>query len=581
MLNQFDANAIPHPQSHQDTKQHQQGQQQQQQHHHHYHYHSHRGQEQEQHKNLIHDAGFVQTLYGGDHQPAHYHQGQDGMSHMVPISSSNLEQPSPLMLNREPVYPQHPHHHHPSLESDSSQSPQPTMLSPENTGQGLDQQFQRKRSLSVPLLFSNQNPGVESPSKSGNSTSNAQEDNEHRQQEHHMDTDMESSHTSTTTALPQPVLATMTSYSHTRMDRSSNRILPSMLPQRHRVLYGRDGGDHDNTYLNDLSGSHSHPHHYQLYYNHSIFRHSHRGLFTQHHHHHRPFQYHSHRHQGPHHHQYLDYYNPFSHRKFPAHQHWATSAQRDYHLSTIGRIGRISGGHEEEADTAEFVEPMPILGTGTDLVLRAAQGSPGITKTQYRSRLPVHLRHITSRSSRRPAVYMNPLQQQQQQQLEQRSTKDEDDMVKRILDGLDCNGSTTVLPLEHLLDTPLFSNQARQETTVSSSSSSSTRNMSQSTRDGLSSSGSRVPPPQESRRVTARSSLSDSTESAIKRFSDLSISSSSNMSTEASSSLRNRLWKTQRGGLANLIQSTGPSPAGAGTTNAVDRLVEEMNKWAV
>ncbi|KAF9321428.1 hypothetical protein BG003_001941 [Podila horticola] len=576
MLHQFDANANPHPQSHQDTKLHQQqGQQQQQQYH--YHHHSHRGQEQEHHKNLTHDAGFVQTRYGGDHQPVNYHQDQDGMSHMDPISSFNLEQPSPLMLNREPVYSQHPHHHHPSRESDSSQSPQSTLLPPEHAGQGHDQLFQRKRSLSVPLLFSNQNPGAEPPSKSDNNTSDAQNDNDHHQQEHQMDTDMDSSHTSTAIALPEPVLATMTGYGHTSMDHS-NRILASMLPQRHQVLYGRDGGDHDSTYLNDMSGSQSHPHHYQLYYNHSIFRHSHRGLFAQHHHHHRPFQYHSHRHQGPPHHQYLAYYNPFSHRKFPAHQHWATSAQRDYHLSTIGRIGRISGGHEE-AVTAEFVEPVPILGTGTDLVLRAAQGTPGITKTQYRSRLPVHLRHITSRSSRRPAVYLNPLQQHQQQQLEQRSAKDGDNKVKRIFDGLDCDGSTTLSPLEHLLDTPLFSNQTGQKAIVSSSSSLA-KNMSQSTLDGSSSSGSRVSP-QESGRITVRSSLSDSTESAIKRFSDLSISSSSNMSTEASSSLRNRLWKTQRGGLANLIQNTGSSPAGAGSTNAVDRLVEEMNKWAV
>ncbi|KAG0333695.1 hypothetical protein BG000_008951 [Podila horticola] len=533
MLHQFDANANPHPQSHQDTKLHQQqGQQQQQQYH--YHHHSHRGQEQEHHKNLTHDAGFVQTRYGGDHQPVNYHQDQDGMSHMDPISSFNLEQPSPLMLNREPVYSQHPHHHHPSRESDSSQSPQPTLLPPEHAGQGHDQLFQRKRSLSVPLLFSNQNPGAEPPSKGDNNTSDAQNDNDHHQQVHQMDTDMDSSHTSTAIALPEPVVATMTGYGHTSMDHS-NRILASMLPRRHQVLYGRDGGDHDSTYLNDI-----------------------------------------HRHQGPPRHQYLAYYNPFSHRKFPAHQHWATSAQRDYHLSTIGRIGRISGGHEE-AVTAEFVEPVPILGTGTDLVLRAAQGTPGITKTQYRSRLPVHLRHITSRSSRRPAVYLNPLQQHQQQQLEQRSAKVGDDKVKRILDGLDCDGSTTLSPLEHLLDTPLFSNKAGQKAIVSSSLA---KNMSQSTLDGSSSSGSRVSP-QESGRITVRSSLSDSTESAIKRFSDLSISSSSNMSTEASSSLRNRLWKTQRGGLANLIQNTGSSPAGAGSTNAVDRLVEEMNKWAV
>ncbi|KAG0029461.1 hypothetical protein BGZ81_003803, partial [Podila clonocystis] len=248
MLHQFDANANPHPQSHQDTKQHQQqGQQQQQQYH--YYHHSHQGQEQEHHKNLIHDAGFVQTRYGGDHRPANSHQGQDDVSYMAPISSSNLEQPSPLMLNREPVYSQHPHHHHPSLELDSAQSPQPTLLPPEHTGH--EQLFQRKRSLSVPLLFSNQNSDAESPSKSGNGSSEAQEDNDHRQQEHHMDTEMESAHTSTTTALPEPVLATMSSYSHTRMDRS-NRVLSSMPLQRHRALYDRDGGDHDNTYLNDL-----------------------------------------------------------------------------------------------------------------------------------------------------------------------------------------------------------------------------------------------------------------------------------------------------------------------------------------
>ncbi|KFH62228.1 hypothetical protein MVEG_11866 [Podila verticillata NRRL 6337] len=575
MLHQFDPNANPHPQSHQDPKQLQQQQhpqqQQQQQQYRYYHHKNLQGQEHGHHKNLIHDTGFVQTRYGGDLGAVNYHQGhQDGMGHMAPFSSASLEQPSPLMLNREPVYSQHPHHPHPSLESETSQSPQPPTVPLEHTGQGLEQLFQRKRSLSVPLLFATNGPTAESSSKSGNNTSQAEEDNDHYSQEHHMDTDMESSHTSPTTALPEPVLATMSGYSPTRMDQS-NRILATMLPQRHRVLYGRDGGD-DNNYLNDLSGSHSHPHHYQLYYNHSVFRHSHRGLFAQHHHHHhRPFQYHSHRHQGSQHHQYLAYYNPFSHRKFPAHQHWATSAQRDYHLSTIGRIGRISGGHEEASDT-EFVEPIPILGTGTNLVLRAAQGSPGITKTQYRSRLPVHLRHITSRSSRRPAVYLNPLQRQQQQQLE-RSTRDGDEKINRILDGLDCNASTTVIPLEHLLDTPLFNNQARQE--ASASSSSSTTNTSRS-HDGSSSSA----PSQEYGRVTARSSLSDSTDSAIKRFNDLSISSNSNMSTETSS-LRNRLWKSQRGGLANLIQNTGPSPTGANPSNAVDRLVEEMNKWAV
>ncbi|KAF9416862.1 hypothetical protein BGZ94_010099 [Podila epigama] len=410
----------------------------------------------------IHPPGFVQTWYSGGHQHHAAH-------HLPPNSLANLEQPSPFTLNYEQNQgSQHPHQHHLTSNNRDEASHVASQQhqhyqehqqqhEEETSSQNPEIQFHRKRSLSVPLLFATTSAtgeaggaGVAEGAATAvgtNMESQQQQEreqqelrqqnhgehtNRHRQSEHNqgMDTDMDyTKRQMSPEPITGPILATM-------IDHTNRDLSLSTLPRthRHRVLQGLDIDRYNDHNVGiDTDGStglvamtppqqliYQHPHNYQLYYNSPIFRHhhQHRGILAQQ----RSFRYqsrHQHHHSHPH---QFSFFNPFSHRKFPAYQHWATSAQRDYHLSTIGMMGtfvrtRVTPSGMNSASDNSYstnTTTTTTTTTPTDLVLRTAHGSSGINKTQFRSRLPVHLRHITSRTSRRPAVLQNPFLEHQQ-----------------------------------------------------------------------------------------------------------------------------------------------------------------------
>ncbi|CAO3566038.1 unnamed protein product [Mortierella alpina] len=324
----------------------------------------------------------------------------------------------------------------------------------------------------------------------------------------------------------------------------------------HRVYAGH-GVYHHNSNSNSNHGNGHSSNSGTLYYNHaniSSHPHHHFSLRSRHHHHHHHL-----------------HYNPFLNRKFPPYKYWAISAQRDYHLSRIGiLVGRpgtsssssfsTPGGPAASSSsssapsiaTAASSGGGPPPGAGGDLMLRTALGSAGggVTKTHYRSRLPVHLRHMTSRTNRRPAICGNPFQDashaQQGPSSVGRSNEGSLAMASASTAGSGAGASTVAGG---------GGSEVGQRRRLS-----------------------------DWKRVTA---LNMDLEDDQRGGMVMRLASQDRVTPVGNSS---RHWMNHRGGLANLMQSSnahaGSSSATGNTgrdtaTSTVDRLVEEMNKWSV
>ncbi|KAF8976877.1 hypothetical protein BGZ46_007882 [Entomortierella lignicola] len=278
------------------------------------------------------------------------------------------------------------------------------------------------------------------------------------------------------------------------------------------------------------------------------------------------------------------HYNPHSYRKFPPYQYWAASAQRNYHMATIGVIpSSISPEFRAIAEATQnglmaiesallaFAGGRPPPGVG-DRILRTSVRNGGVNKSTvasaYPSRLPVHFRHMTSRTNRRPAICINPLQGDASTTSEQKQVSTGGSAVSKVL--------------------PLFSGLSIEESnSPSDSGSTSTSASSLSNRKKLT----------DWRRVAGlnidlggSSQDDDGAGNTMRLARNDSGSDSKSLGgslTKGITSSRN--WMNKRGGLANLLQtkqsqngdvgSTSGSRSGTGST--VDRLVEEMNKWSV
>ncbi|KAK3810165.1 MAG: hypothetical protein J3Q66DRAFT_352294 [Benniella sp.] len=309
-----------------------------------------------------------------------------------------------------------------------------------------------------------------------------------------------------------------------------------------------------------------------------------------------PLQYYNHYNQYPHHYtlRHHLHYNPFTYRKFPPYQHWAASAQRDYHWKTLGITDLFPDRRREGAAAGAGPPPPPPPGAAGQVVLRSTAGNAGVNKTVFRSRLPVHLRHLTARANRRAAIFTNPFREGGG---EDAMSTEQDTIIGPSSrgraagraaaggEGGGMHGEEGEESGHHLMT----SNLGMENLSISSSSSSST---SASPR----------------KRIVEWRRLKDDYGKIMRLASNDIITtattgSSSTSSPSSSSSLasgrrgNNRVWTNQRGGLANILLakqhedngSGSGSGSGAGPSNGavgsgastVDRLVEEMNKWTV
>ncbi|KAF9187891.1 hypothetical protein BGZ51_000986 [Haplosporangium sp. Z 767] len=517
-------------------------------------------------------SGFIQELYRGDH---HHHPPGHGQEHIQQMTENvPLAPPSPLLLNPTILASQqppessmstsrhllqemelHPHMVHPPQQHEYSTLEQ-QQFQQLNSGvqfqqrayimqqQQLNQQhheqrgrtdsaesgFLRKRSLSVPLL-SIQQTGSNSAQRRAAATAVAQAAEQRKlQQSNRGDQDMDMDETPSSSQANQDKDTnnqngggTVMDYSKLNMPRES---FLATIPRtyRHRTYAGT-----------------SHP----LYY-------------SQHHYNLRS----------------SIYYSPFANRKFPPYQFWANSAQRDFHLSRIGvagtgMMGRARGGilsmSGRESDGARVGSNSPLTVMG-DLMLRptmayssgtGSANSGGVNKAHYRSRLPVHLRHMTSRTNRRAAICVNPFQAGA-------------DGARR--DGLPTSTSA-LTDSETSLD-----GSAHPGPASSSSSSKSTR------ADRRKNSGWKMVTTLDQDRdypVLLRNTQGYPLIKLMRQDRAMPV---------APASLSTSRLLSQHGGLANLIQTKQEAQPGSGSrsqggpangTNNVDRLIEEMNKWSV
>lgn len=328
-------------------------------------------------------------------------------------------------------------------------------------------------------------------------------------------------------------------------------------------------------------------------------------------------------------------YNPFTNRKFPPYQYWAVSAQRDYHLSTIGVLSSSSGARSI-MDPSSSTSGSGGVGTsggggGTgDLFLRAALGGSsggGVNKSMFRSRLPVHLRHINSRNNRRPAICLNAFHGGEERgEGDMENGRDKKRHSTSVLPSftVTAGGSSSLMTTGH--------NQRDRDSVLHSSSTSSSPPPSTGGPGSTSVSPSKFTDRdvsahhggESSSSAAGRGSLSAANRKKLsdwKRVTALSfdregdpqrtgmvmrlasndssgimaptasLSGGSSSSSVRSSTSSGRQWLGQRGGLANLLQ-TNLSVAGGNTAagnsggvgpsgSNVDRLVEEMTKWSV
>ncbi|KAF9117931.1 hypothetical protein BGW39_001645 [Mortierella sp. 14UC] len=461
--------------------------------------------------------------------------------------------------------------------------------------------FQRKRSLSVPLLLSLNPEGLENDGHvhGGHAQDSSQGQGQSGQDldgDQDMDTDDLTSSSATSVSHDgsssniNRSTSTALVYDYSRMTMQRESLLAT-LPRSHR---------HRAYASNIAKGSPQPSSHSRLYYS------------NNNHHPHASF-----RHQ----------YNPFTNRKFPPYQYWAVSAQRDYHLSTIGVLASPSGArsavHPSSSASGSGGGGATGGGGGTgDLLLRAAHGGSsggGVNKSVYRSRLPVHLRHITSRNNRRPAICLNAFNGGEgRDEGDMDNARDKKRHSASVLPsssitasgggggGSDQRDQGTVFQVSRTSSSPppstglgsTSASPSRADHQGGESSSSGRGSLSAANRKRLS----------DWKRVTAlsfdlegdpqrtgmvmRLASNDSSSSIMAPTTSLSSSSSSSSSSVRGSASSGRQWLSQRGGLANLFQNnltlsggnagSGNSSGGGGTNvSNVDRLVEEMTKWSV
>ncbi|ORZ28986.1 hypothetical protein BCR41DRAFT_344380 [Lobosporangium transversale] len=331
------------------------------------------------------------------------------------------------------------------------------------------------------------------------------------------------------------------------------------------------------------------------------------------------------------------HYNPFTYRKFPPYQYWGASAQRDYHLATIGvsvfnRTNAQLLSHGTGSTTAsvgalnDSGSTRPGLSPGVgDMVLRSSVTNGGINKTMYRSRLPVHLRHITSRMNRR-AVICTDAYENGSAGGEREGERggggggggtEEESNVNRNIAGnqnsqrdLGMEDSVNGILLSSLsihegspqsTSTPLFAASVTENSDGSGDGFNSSSNPVLYSSQSLSSLESDRRKLSDWKRVSALSvDMSDTQDNHIERgvtmrhrtgddllmgsrlSSGLRLSSVNGSSTGLkSNSSSGKHWMSQRNGLANVLQSAGGTGSKSGAASTVDRLVEEMNKWSV
>ncbi|KAG0330235.1 hypothetical protein BGZ99_007096 [Dissophora globulifera] len=520
--------------------------------------------------------GFVQERYGGSCNAGHLHP----TNYPLPEPSSPLMlSPTILPSQAQELHPhQHLHHPHPQPHHQRSgfqlQLQQQLQQQHELRLQELEELtrrepsvvveagFHRKRSLSVPLLFTlgqnQQGHGVDSleVQSSTRAKGNGDQDMEmdDADDESSATKDAVSSNSSSSSRIggvDQYSNGVVVNYGDLKLPRES---FLATLPRSHRHRIYAGAGIHS---MNQHSHHNHHPHHYTL----------------RHHIH----------------------YNPFTYRKFPPYKYWAASAQRDYHLATIGVVG-IGRANSTDVERGLTVTESragsgPPPGAGGDLVLRGSVSNGGVNKSVYRSRLPVHLRHMTSRINRRAAICVNPFQgvdtslekryqgHQEGTHGRQQEEQHQDDLAGPLLSSLGMEDLS--ISGVSSMSTPLPAIPgSTADLALPSTSSSGSSGM----RRGLS----------DWKRATAHSHGMGEVEQRsgmVMRIAsnDLVTPQSSTFSPSSGGRGSERHWRSQRGGLANLLQAKQSSAtrpgssgvAGGSGSSTVDRLVEEMNKWSV
>ncbi|KAF9580125.1 hypothetical protein BGW38_003350 [Lunasporangiospora selenospora] len=258
--------------------------------------------------------------------------------------------------------------------------------------------------------------------------------------------------------------------------------------------------------------------------------------------------------------------HPLTGQRNPHHSGWPSQSLvgRTYPGSTLPRISAGVGHH-------------PALGGPGDvsgIVLRPLAGSLGVNKAHFKSRLPIHLRHITSRTSRRPAICLNPFQIL--------SPEEEAAAAVTLSDRSQDSRNSNEMASDH---------RSRDATSMGRSFSSAPSSMtfnrpSIGSIPGASLSQGKVIDWRRTSSLDWESKGEAGSQGSLLRLNDLSLSSSSSsdqsFTREGSSSLRNRLKANHHSGLVNLIQTPSSTKSTfGGSASAVERLVEEMNKWTV
>ncbi|KAG0238102.1 hypothetical protein BGW41_008248 [Actinomortierella wolfii] len=186
------------------------------------------------------------------------------------------------------------------------------------------------------------------------------------------------------------------------------------------------------------------------------------------------------------------------------------------------------------------------MGVGR-IVVRSSSSPSGVTKATQRSRLPVHIRHYTSRTQRRPAICIRP------------STAPQDNAVIKKQESPSSIMSSISSPQRFDHNDPNEQDYGKEYPT--------NPHPHQIIFDHGSSHVLHLNP------AGSKSVIETKDKGAMDR--------------SAAYSLRHRLWANQRGGLLNIVTSTEGDGGGGGsdgvttTKSNVDRLVEELNRWQV
>ncbi|GJJ74618.1 hypothetical protein EMPS_06976 [Entomortierella parvispora] len=546
--------------------------------------------------------------------------------------SAMLEPPSPLLLNptivasqsQQPkpnpfpphlsqyhdqgmVHPHHQHlqqpqqqlHHHRSVFQLQQQYNNQSNDEGERgrAGDNAAQGVHRKRSHSVPLLqqqLAAASSSLESSHLQEGQGGQGQEQGEGQGDDG--DQDMEGTEdegVTTITAMTSELMsdgprtsggATVYDYSALALPRES---LLATLPRTHRHRVYASGAENDPTLVSSASDQ---PHPHALYYTlpsqsrAPALRFSRNNFAHNNNHHHGTSLYRE---------------NSYIRNRFPPYQQWPHSAQRDFHMATMGPLN-VNGSPTSGITRSGLLSPASVL--GTDAVLRSAIASSGsINKAAtYKSRLPVHLRHMTSRSNRRSAICVNPFQPNQNAS-PHRQPQPQLSNISTPTNTVGQTDTDRLHPASVLSPRPLTPITTFNAANVAAAAALETMNQRKRISDW--------------KRVSVQVFDMDENDprQGIMRLSNAgtigggtvySSGSSSSLTSSISSGgggahpIRGRHWMNQRAGLMNLTRvgpmgtaktsnsqgagSSAQSNLGTGQpTSTVDRLVEEMNKWSV